>query len=255
MIRKFLMASASAVVLTGSAVAADLPTRAPPPVYIPPVPIFTWTGIYVGGQIGYAWGNQNSVVFLPNGSTLNGYSNNDGVIGGAHVGYNYQVNQFVVGLEGSVDGSSLSRSISGFTPSYGIGGYTIGGNTGVQGSIRGRVGYAFDRVLIYATGGVAFAGVNGYISTPYTYDSGSSTRVGWTIGGGLEYAVTNNWSIRAEYRYSSFGSYTSSYPALAPILAASNVTASRRTNENQVQVGFSYKFDTFAPPAPVVAKY
>jgi outer membrane immunogenic protein len=253
MIRKFLMASAAAVVLTGSAVAADLPTRAPPPVYIPPVPIFTWTGIYLGGQIGYAWGHQNSVVFLPNGSTLNGYTNNDGVIGGAHVGYNYQVGQFVVGLEGSVDGSSLSRSISGFTPSYGIGAYTLGGNTGVQGSIRGRVGYAFDRVLLYATGGVAFAGVNGYVQTPYAYNSGSSTRVGWTIGGGLEYAVTNNWSIRAEYRYSSFGSYTTNYGGLAPLVT--NVSASRRTNENQVQVGFSYKFDTFAPPAPVVAKY
>ncbi|VTZ49728.1 Autotransporter outer membrane beta-barrel domain-containing protein [Methylocella tundrae] len=249
MLRRILLASVGAIALAGSAFAADLPSRAPPPVYVPPVPIFTWTGVYIGGQIGYAWGKTNSNIGDAFGDYAAFSTNNSGVIGGAHVGYNLQLSQFVVGLEGDVDGSSMSKSISGV-----VGGVptTVSSNMSVQGSIRGRVGYAWDRVLIYGTGGVAFAGLNGSISTPFGYDSASSTRVGWTVGGGLEYAVTNNWSIRAEYRYADFGHSTvyanNSFVGLGAY-------ANRRITENRVQVGFSYKFDTFGPPAPVVAKY
>jgi len=248
MYRQLLMASAGVIALAGSAFAADLPSRAPPPVYVPPAPIFTWTGIYIGGQVGYAWGTNNA--------NLGGFgfsSNNSGVIGGAHVGYNLQLSQFVVGLEGDVDGSSLSKTVSA-TPI--LGGVllpaTINSKLDVQGSIRGRIGYAWDRVLIYGTGGVAFGGFNGSITGPLGgFDSTSTTRVGWTAGGGLEYAITNNWSVRAEYRYTQFGSSTFfSTAAFAPLA----VSISRKFNENRVQVGFSYKFDT-AAPAPVVAKY
>ena len=142
--------------------------------------------------------------------------NSSGVIGGAHVGYNLQLTQFVIGLEGDVDGSSLSKTVSGAVfplgGALGLVSTTLNTNTNVQGSIRGRVGYAWDRVLVYATGGVAFAGINSdlWTSTLFgpSYDAASNTRVGWTVGGGLEYAVTNNWSIRAEYRYANFGQYT-----------------------------------------------
>lgn len=85
--------------------------------------------------------------------------------------------------------------------------------------------------------------------------SASSTRVGWTVGGGLEYAITNNWSVRAEYRYTDFGHTTvfaSSFDT--PTLGAAGVSLNRYFIENSVQAGFSYKFDTAAPP-PVVAKY
>jgi outer membrane immunogenic protein len=252
MYRQLLMASAGVIALAGSAFAADLPSRAPPPVYIPPAPIFTWTGIYVGGQVGYAWGNTNTNLTDGIGDFVSFSTNNNGVIGGGHVGYNLQLSQFVVGLEGDVDGSSLSKTISG-TPI--IGGVlvptTINGKLDVQGSIRGRIGYAWDRVLIYGTGGVAFGGFNGSISTPFGFDSTSTTRVGWTAGGGLEYAITNNWSVRAEYRYTQYGHSTfASNSAFFPVSA----NLSRTFNENRVQVGFSYKFDT-AAPAPVVAKY
>jgi outer membrane immunogenic protein len=259
MVRKLLLASVGAIALAGSAFAADLPSRAPPPVYIPPAPIFTWTGIYIGGQVGYAWGKTNTTLGDNFGDFISFNSPTiDGVIGGAHVGYNLQLSQFVIGLEGSVDGSSLKRTVN---SNPFIGGVlvvptTLTGNLGVQGSIRGRLGYAWDRVLIYATGGVAFAGVNGSIYTPFGYDSFSNTRVGWTVGGGLEYAITNNWSVRAEYRYSQFGTsniYANNSFAL-PGLAAVGAYGRRKLEENQVQVGFSYKFDT-APPVPVVAKY
>ncbi len=257
MYRQILMASVGAIALAGSAFAADLPSRAPPPVYVPPVPIFTWTGIYVGGQIGYAWGTSNTNLGDNFGDYVSFSTNNSGVIGGAHVGYNLQLSQFVVGLEGDVDGSSLRKSISNTALIDGVlVPTTISGNINVQGSIRGRVGYAFDRVLLYATGGVAFAGINGSISTPFGYDSASTTRVGWTVGGGLEYAITNNWSVRAEYRYAQFGHSTvyANNSFVLPGLTAVGAFGNRTINENRVQVGFSYKFDT-AAPAPVVAKY
>jgi outer membrane immunogenic protein len=272
MYRKILLASVGAVALSGSAaLAADLPSRAPPPVYLPPPAIFTWTGIYVGGQIGYAWtsGNNNFTGFDPFFNTGTFLSTSiggtpSGVIGGAHVGYNYQINQFVLGLEGSVDGTSLSNTAAAFFPD----GTTLSAHStaDIQGSIRGKVGVAWDRALIYGTGGVAFGGFNTDVSIANTgflnggnpfFASGnvSNTRVGWTVGGGIQYAVTNNWSIFAEYRYTNWGSIRENNFGLVPTGAFFN--GNRQINQNQVQVGFDYKFDLFGPfgPIPVVAKY
>jgi outer membrane immunogenic protein len=111
--------------------------------------------------------------------------------------------------------------------------------------------------LIYATGGGVFTGItNSYSAFPpnpgfLLQDSFLKTRAGWTVGGGTEYAVTNNWSVRAEYRYADFGHVTN-----FPFAAFTNgrLSVNHHLTENQVQVGFSYKFDAFAP-APVVAKY
>jgi outer membrane immunogenic protein len=203
-------ALAAAATLSGTAFAAE-PALTPPP----PVPIFTWTGAYVGGQIGYAWG-QDPV-------TWSGISNDDelaagtfgnspqGVIGGAHVGYNLQYNQWLVlGIEGSVDGTSLNYTAQvavndfvGDTP----GSITATSKADVQGSVRGRIGIAFDRVLIYGTGGVAFTDfytelgdMTGFFTgVPGTNATFTNTRAGWTAGGGIEYAVTDNWWVRAEY--------------------------------------------------------
>jgi outer membrane immunogenic protein len=241
MIRKFSVAAAVLVAATGSALAADLPSRsAPPPVYTPPPPLFTWTGFYVGGQIGYGWGTSNSHIV---GTGFGQGNSPDGVVGGAHVGYNYQINQFVVGLEGDVDGTSYSKTVT--NPA--IGG-AFGTNIPVEGSVRGRVGYAWDRALFYATGGLAIADLQhsyGGLITPVP-TTFSTTRVGWTVGGGVEYAVTNNWSVRAEYRYSDFGRTNDAVGA--------GIVAHHDT-EHAVRVGFSYKFDMYAPPAPVLAKY
>ncbi len=273
MLRKILLASAGTIALASQAFAADLPSRAPPPVYVPPVPIFTWTGIYLGGQIGYAWGQQRANVFAPDlidvngaviapGSQVFGSYSAEGVIGGAHVGYLYQVNQWVLGIEGSVDGTSISKT---FIPGVDIYpgvlanpfGLTYTTSVPIEGSIRGKIGVAWDRVLLYATGGVAFAGVNASINSPFGSVSASTTRVGWTVGGGVEYAVTNNWSVFAEYRYSDFGSYSNNLGAAFDLtgvgLAAAAPIVNRHFTQNQVQVGFSYHFSP--PPPPVVAKY
>ena len=101
--------------------------------------------------------------------------------------------------------------------------------------------------MIYATGGVAFLGTNQTVSAGFPingYTSASSTRVGWTVGGGLEYAVTNNWSIRAVYRYAQFGTSNIYANGGGPtVLGAIGAYANRKITENRVQVGFSYKFD------------
>jgi outer membrane immunogenic protein len=271
--RHFLLASVGAIALTGSAFAADL---ALPP---PPAPIFTWTGSYIGGQIGYAWGsgNLNYTGFDPRTGlafTTGLGGSSSGVIGGAHVGYNYQFNQWVVGLEGSVDGTSISNTVVGTFPAFGGSTITASTNANIQGSFRGRAGIAWDRALIYATGGVALGG----FTTDYTFtgnnngnhninggnvfygsNSFSNTRVGWTVGGGIDYAVTNNWSIFAEYRYTNWGTVGNQGLAAAGFQTVPNLTnafinSNHSINQNQVQVGFSYKFDMYVP-APVIAKY
>jgi outer membrane immunogenic protein len=265
MLRRALTAALGAVALTGAAGAADLPSRAPPPVYVPPAPIFTWTGLYVGVQAGYAWANESSTILNPGGqqtvpplpvappaANIPYSVKPQGVIGGAHVGYNLQVNQWVIGVEGNVDGSSLNQSANIGVPPFYAG--TVKTSATLQGSLRGRLGIAWDRWLVYGTGGVAFAGVNNSYNTVQfggSTDSISKTRTGWTVGGGIAYAVTNNWSIGVEYRYSDFGKYTdqSATGALLPLTFISH-----HLTQNQVQGRLTYKFDT-AAPAPVVAKY
>jgi outer membrane immunogenic protein len=260
-------AFAAAATLAGAAYAAE-----PLP---PPPPPFTWNGLYVGGQIGYAWGHDNV--------TWAGVSNVDaqaaglfqitpeGVIGGAHVGYNLQYNPWLVlGVEGNVDGTSLRHAVT--VPVNDVfgntGTLTANSKADVQGAIRGRVGIAFDRALIYGTGGVAFTGFNTtlvdgtgfFTGVPGTNASFSKTRAGWTAGGGLEYAVTDNWWVRAEYRYSNFGTTTDSpFIGVLPF-PDSFVFLRHHLTENQVQAGFSYRFDWTVPPppapppAPVVTK-
>ncbi len=243
--RQILLASVGAIAIAGSAFAADLPDRGPPPVYLPPPPIFTWSGLYIGAQIGYAWGSDPiDEVDTAFGDHAFFNTKPKGVIGGAHVGYNLQYAQWVAGLEGTVDGTDLKGTRTS------AGGVSIGTRTKVQGSIRGRIGVAFDRVLIYGTGGAAFAGFTDDYAFGLT-ESDSKTRTGWTVGGGLEYAITNNWSIGAEYRYSDFGR-SPDFPF--PTLTLGNVSFTHHLTENQVQARVSYKFNSWGP-GPVVARY
>jgi outer membrane immunogenic protein len=274
MYRKMLLASVGALALASSALAAE-PPPAPPPVYLPPPPIFTWTGFYIGGQVGGAWGTGGSSFTAFDAVTGRfvedsfGGGNPSGVIGGGHLGYDYQIptwNWFsssgvVIGLEGSVDGSSLSKTTTVNLPGTFGGSGTLTANTSadIQGSIRGRLGIAWDRVLVYATGGVAFGSINSNIELNaidaagvpfFASRSRSNSRTGWTVGGGIEYAFTPNWSIGAEYRYTDFGTLSRS----ASLADGSFISGSRTLRENQVQARFTYLFNTYTPP-PVVAKY
>jgi outer membrane immunogenic protein len=177
---------ACAVLFAGAASAADLPSRKGPvaaPVYIPPV--FTWTGFYVGANAGYGWGNANNNV----GANL---ADIDGFVGGGQVGYNYQMGQFVLGLEADLQGSDLNN------------GARVRVRTDYFGTVRARVGFAFDRFLPYITGGWAYGNVKTSI-LPLGLSSDRSHTGGWALGGGLEYAITDNVIAGVEYLYVDLG--------------------------------------------------
>jgi outer membrane immunogenic protein len=231
-------AGATLVALTGIATAADMPVKAPLP---PPPPPFSWTGFYIGGQVGWARAHDDASIVnpgIPVAINLPFTVDVDGVIGGAHVGYNLQYGMWVLGVEGTVDGSDLNKSFTvGICPLF-CGSATT--KVGIQGSVQGHVGVAFDRVLLYATGGLAIADItNTYDTTAFGggFASIGGTRTGWTAGAGGAFAVTNNWSVRVEYRHSDFGDIVDK--SSIAFFPATNLN--RHVTEDQVQVGFSYK--------------
>jgi outer membrane immunogenic protein len=180
--KKFLLAALLAGVAT-SALAADLPTRkappAPTPAYAPPT--FTWTGFYVGANGGYGVGDlTNSRFGAPSG----------GLVGGT-AGYNYQIGQFVAGVEGDLDWADMTKS-----GTNAIGAYKSDVST--LATARARAGFAVDRALLFVTGGYAGAEMK---DTYAGIGSQSDWRNGGVIGAGLEYAFTNNISAKAEYLY------------------------------------------------------
>lgn len=251
--RKALLATASLIAMGGSAFAADLPNVKGPPVFNPPPPpAFSWTGFYIGGKVGYAWGGSTTDLY-ENFTTppffltrLNLYRPT-GIIGGGYAGYNFQWTQFVFGVEGDIEDSSFHGSS--FAGPFDLA--TLSTRIGLQGSVRGRVGYAWDRLLFYGTGGVSFASITNGYSVPIIgfEDSFQNTRAGWTVGGGLEYAITNNFLIRGEARHSDYGHTTNDFSPF-PFYVSKHVW------ENEGEIGLAYKFDWFAPPVtPVVAKY
>jgi outer membrane immunogenic protein len=230
--RNVLLSTVAIVALTGSALAADLPSRKAAPAYIAPVSAFSWTGFYVGIEGGAGFINNK----LTQGGVSASTSPTAGLLGGV-VGYNYEFpNKFVLGLEGNAGGVLGAK-----TTNSGAGVYT---DHSYYADIRGRVGYAVvDRALLYVAGGVAFGDVKTGFTSANGGGSFTSDRVGYTIGAGLDYAFTNNLIGRVEYRYTDLGRATWGSQGIR--------TAS---DSSAVLVGLLYKFG--APEfAPVVAKY
>jgi outer membrane immunogenic protein len=205
---------AALLALTGAAVAADLPPAQnyyKAPAFMPPP--FTWTGFYVGVNGGGGFGNSKW-------DTTNGFNTSGGFVGGT-IGYNYQIQHFVVGVEGDVDWDSIKGSTGGFSTS----------NTWLS-TVRGRVGYAADRFMPYVTGGGAFGNINA--SAP-GLAGGSATNAGWTVGAGLEFAFYGNWSAKAEYLYVSLNKFNCGIGCGA---ATDNVSF----NANLIRAGINYRF-------------
>ena len=180
--KKILLASVALFGFAGAASAADLPVRAAPPApIIAAVPVFTWTGFYVGVNAGYGWNANDSITV---GGLTFDLDDEGGFVGGAQAGYNYQIGSFVVGLEGDIQYADFGGDDRFDFDGDGI--LDDDFNTSDWfGTVRARAGVAFDRALIYATGGFAFA----------------DGATGWTVGGGLEYAFTNNLSAKIEGLY------------------------------------------------------
>jgi outer membrane immunogenic protein len=266
-------AAAAALTVAGavSAQAADLPTRkeAPVPVFVPPP--FTWTGFYVGVNAGGVWssgGNASTTAFFngfpvltTNWPNTNFGGGQSGFIGGGQAGYNWQWGSWVLGAETDFDGTSLSRSRSVIGPTFAdpIFGlpdfWTANGKVSLDwlGSTRARVGYAWDRLMVYGTGGVAYGGASSHLNVYDARDGfffssggGSSSRAGWTIGGGVEYALTYNIILGAEYLYYNLGSRNFSF---VPNVAASNFFGAAIFSQTKlnfdgsvVRARLSYKF-------------
>lgn len=238
---KALAIAATLLLASGAAFAADLPS-APAPVLKAAAyaPAFSWTGLYLGGQIGYGWGDAESSLSIPSLANYAGASGSpDGFFGGGFVGYNYQfASNLVVGIEADINGGSLDSSNAASSNYFDITGVTATHELEWFGSVRARVGYAFDRFLPFVTAGYGF----GSAKTTYTNAvsgervSPSGTVSGWTVGGGLEYAVTDNILARIEYRYTDYGDL-SSY-----LLYDGNLTVDHSYTASDLRVGVSYKF-------------
>jgi outer membrane immunogenic protein len=188
-----------------AASAADLPAR---PVYKAPVAVVaaTWSGVYVGGNVGAAW-DRNCWTFNPSSTNDNeGCHNATGVIAGGQIGVNWQTGNVVFGLEASGDWADLKGS----NVSLAFPGATNQTKTDAIALFTGRVGLAWaNAVLAYVKGGGALTH-NKYTAfttaTPGVFNSASDTRWGWTVGAGLEYAFAPNWSVGVEYDYVDTGS-------------------------------------------------
>jgi outer membrane immunogenic protein len=200
-----------------SANAADLPVPAPAPAYKAPAVIvpstYNWTGFYIGGNVGYGWGTSKpgTISFYDpidtfQGSQLGINASPKGVVGGVQAGYNYQINSLVLGIEADWSASGMKGSVTDVANAY-----TATTKIDWLATARARAGFAMDRALIYVTGGVAAGHVknelidSSHSGTVFTTES-SATHVGWTVGGGAEYAVMPNWTVKAEYLYADLGS-------------------------------------------------
>jgi outer membrane immunogenic protein len=241
--KKLLLASAAMLALFGgTATAADLSVRAPVYRAPPPVYVFSWTGCYVGGNVGGVWIRKDETLTTAFGpavaGTAFGSHDADSVIGGVQAGCNYQVGGWVFGIQGDYDWTDASGShVNPAIPTW-----THNSNTKSLASVTGRVGYAWDRLLGYVKGGGAWERDEYTITAPFGIASTSETRSGWTVGVGLEYAFTNWLTGFVEYDYYDFGTRSNAFvtPAGTPF------SIDVKETKNLVKVGLNWKFGGFA---------
>jgi outer membrane immunogenic protein len=280
-----LATALAAFPLAGVAQATDMPVKALPAI----APGVNWTGFYVGGHIGYGWADKDFSLPDIAGQKFGDCSGHyqecfdfsklggpalthklSGVLGGVQAGFNLQSNAFVYGVEGQFSWTGMKEdSLSklgdfryldcwyGYTKEIDLKAHT---DVNWVATLAGRIGYAVDRVLIYAKGGVAFADQDyNWIVTKGTKDIAtakfSDTRTGWMVGGGAEWALTHNWSAKLEYNFMEFGTET--------ITAATSVCLYGQCSKKDVRVdidehmhvvklGINYRFGV---PGIVKANY
>jgi outer membrane immunogenic protein len=238
--KKFLLATVALVALgaTVPALAADLAARPytkAPPAYAQPV--YNWTGFYIGGHVGGAFGGSDSL------------AGDDGrFLGGVQGGFDYQfAPTWVLGIEAQYSwlGSDDNRRVFPL-------GTVVTSNSDQLGSVTGRLGYTWGPALLYAKGGYAWRDRNNISVTvggvPAAFTTNGNDRDGYTVGGGLEYMFAPNWSAKVEYQYYNFGDTTFT---AGP---ADIVGVRFRDDLHTVKAGLNYRFN-FGGPGPVVAKY
>jgi outer membrane immunogenic protein len=251
--KKLLVAClAAAAFCNAPALAADMAVKAPAPPPLPP-PACVWCGWYVGVNAGGGWNDPTANIFGV-GPWSGGYYpdpfrprdfDRSGFIGGGQAGYNYQISSVVFGLEADIDYSDINGSLSTSGPT---GPYTLSMSQKLTwlSTVRGRVGLtATPQMLLYVTGGLAVGGVSAtsnldFVASTQYNSSVTSTRTGWTLGGGIEYALSGGWSAKAEYLYYDLGTVSATEP-ISPDPPYTTQTDFKVTG-NIVRAGLNYKF-------------
>lgn len=262
-------AAMSVAIFYSAATAADLPVRKAPVAYA--APVFSWTGFYAGVNAGYAWSNSGSFGNVDVNSTVIpdfsragdgfdfvGNSDSGSFTGGGQVGYNYQMANIVVGLEADINYAGVKTAYAAGGDRFGAYHDVLSAESRVRwfGTVRPRLGFLpTDRLMMFVTGGLAYGQVNTSAGiNDYDYATGarlagingskSETRAGYTVGGGIEYALTGNVSLKGEYSYVDLGSATHrfydndvAYPG-----AGLYVTVKDDVNFHVVRAGLNYKF-------------
>ena len=271
--KKLLLAS-TILTLAGPAVAADLPHRMPvkaPPV-VAPVPYFTWTGCYLGGHAGAGWGRKDFSEpdtednFAPPGGVIR-VDTGAGFLGGGQVGCDYQfAPNWVLGIEGDFAWADLKGDATDpfFSGKQGAP-ITLHAKTNWIADVAGRLGYTWDRWMLYGKGGVAWAhdkyeihnvvfsdGLQSCFLGCNTIVAGSETRTGWIAGVGVEWAFWNNWSAKLEFDHYDFGRRG---VTLFDPVHNFTVPADVKQRIEAVKFGINYRFGWGKTPAPVVARY
>jgi outer membrane immunogenic protein len=255
----------------GGAMAADMAVKARP--MAAPVAVYNWTGWYVGVNGGYAWddstGNLNAfttaagsdftAAVAAGGTPRFLGAKHEGGFGGAQVGYNWQMSNWLFGLEADIQGADIGKTST--TVFLGGGGIAPSVSTGRDhldwfGTVRGRVGVTANNVLFYGTGGLAYGGVQTSITNVFTpgtagtfAGSSSDTRFGWAAGAGVEWGFAPNWSVKGEYLHIDLGS--SNVTMLDPVhFPLASATYRFHHELETVRVGVNYRFG-----GPLVARY
>lgn len=226
-------------------------------------PAFTWTGFYVGGQAGVAF-NTDSGSFSSDDSSFVGGSDDDedaGFIGGVHVGYDHQIDNFIIGAVADINyidaESNTSYTLDGFDGSAEFG---VNSDINFVGTLRAKAGFAADRFAIYATGGLAYADLDEEHNGGSTFTSVGGTLynvsvdqdsddIGYAVGGGVDYLVTQNFSIGVEYLYTDLGesdasvNYTAVGTPFGTDLASFDADSSRDLDFHTVWAKASFRFN------------
>jgi outer membrane immunogenic protein len=246
--------------------AADLWPRqvykAPQPVMVP-VRVFSWTGCYIGGNIGWGW--RRETVSIPNLGETTGVpelagvalgpvtGDSHGALGGGQVGCNYQfAPNWVIGIEGDGEAANIKGDVTDSFSFVGLSGpETVTGTAHAQtdwlASVTGRLGWTWDRVMLYAKGGAAWAGDKYSADLPAFNEhiETSVTRPGWTVGGGVEWAFWDNWSAKVEYDFYDFSTRNLTLPGtiagVPEMVPGVNIKETIQT----VKFGINYRFGTY----------
>lgn len=269
-VKKFIAVAAAiaAFGFVNTASAADMPTKAPA-YRAAPVAMYNWTGFYVGGNVGYGWASNTGAgftsftdtaplfgavgYFAGGGNVLPGVKPR-GAIGGAQIGYNWQTSpMWVLGLVADLQASGMKDSAIGSVTPVGFVNTTQSNESKITwfGTARAKAGFASNNWLIYGTGGLIYGGVktatalNCPACGPPQFFAGStsSTKAGWTIGAGLDYGLTPNWILGAEYLYFDLGSISTTATLTSGTNVNTTFTSNSKFRGSIARVSLDYKFN------------